>query len=447
MNIVKEGRDNHTAIIKVTVDEPDYIEEVNKRLHEYKRKANMPGFRPGMVPMSVINKLYRKGAVAESAYKTASDACFKYIQDNKIDYMGDVMPSDEQGAFDFETQTTHEFVFEIGLAPQIDVQLSDADKIVRYKIKPDSDMHDSYRQNFLNRFGKMVDAEKVEKDEALTVTLDNGEVKVEDAYVGLVSLTDEQRAQFAGKKKGDSMKVNIEELYKNKAQRAAILKMKEAELESVKPEFELTVTGIRKFTLPELNGEFFKIAFPDGSVKDEAAFDKYVDTKIAEELEKESDNIFADDLKRYILGKVNPELPEDFLKRWLVAINEGKYTAEQVEHDFPAFAHMMKWNTVQKYFITKFDIKVENDDMLAEAKKLAAMQLAQYGIQNAADDMLTDFANRMLGSKEESNRILEQVYDNKIVAAVTPLVKVSSKSVTVEQLKKVFEDRAKDAEK
>ena len=204
MNIVRENRENQLAIVKVTVAEPDYIEEVNKKLHEYKRKANMPGFRPGMVPMSIINKLYRKGAIAEAAYKAASDACFKYIEDEKIDYMGDVMPSDEQGGFDFDNNTEHEFVFELGLAPGVNVELSADDKITRYKIKADDDMRDSFRQNFLNRFGMMKDVESIEKDEALTVTLDNGEMKVEEAYVGLVSMTDEQKAPFIGKKKGDT---------------------------------------------------------------------------------------------------------------------------------------------------------------------------------------------------------------------------------------------------
>ena len=442
MNIVRENRENQLAIVKVTVAEPDYIEEVNKKLHEYKRKANMPGFRPGMVPMSIINKLYRKGAIAEAAYKAASDACFKYIEDEKIDYMGDVMPSDEQGGFDFDNNTEHEFVFEIGLAPEINVELSADDKITRYKIKADDDMRDSFRQNFLNRFGMMKDVESIEKDEALTVTLDNGEMKVEEAYVGLVSMTDEQKAPFIGKKKGDQMIVDINELYKNKAQRSAILKLKDAELDAVKPEFNLTIDSIRKFALPDLNEDFFKIAFPEGDVTDEAGFEKFIDERLAEELAKESENIFGGDVKKYLMEKVNPTLPEEFLKRWLVAINEGKYTAEQVEHDFPAFAEMMKWSVIQKYFITKLDIKIDNDDMLAEAKKLAGMQLAQYGIQSPAEDMLTDFANRMLGSKEEANRILQMVYDNKIVAAVTPMMKVSSKSVTIEQLKKIFEKNA-----
>lgn len=442
MNIVRENRENQLAIVKVTVAEPDYIEEVNKKLHEYKRKANMPGFRPGMVPMSIINKLYRKGAIAEAAYKAASDACFKYIEDEKIDYMGDVMPSDEQGGFDFDNNTEHEFVFELGLAPEINVELSADDKITRYKIKADDDMRDSFCQNFLNRFGMMKDVESIEKDEALTVTLDNGEMKVEEAYVGLVSMTDEQKAPFIGKKKGDQMIVDINELYKNKAQRSAILKLKDAELDAVKPEFNLTIDSIRKFALPDLNEDFFKIAFPEGDVTDEAGFEKFIDERLAEELAKESENIFGGDVKKYLMEKVNPTLPEEFLKRWLVAINEGKYTAEQVEHDFPAFAEMMKWSVIQKYFITKLDIKIDNDDMLAEAKKLAGMQLAQYGIQSPAEDMLTDFANRMLGSKEEANRILQMVYDNKIVAAVTPMMKVSSKSVTIEQLKKIFEKNA-----
>ena len=175
MNITRENREGQVAVIKVTVGEADYNEAVDKKLREYRRKANVPGFRPGMVPMSLINKMYRKGVVAETAYKTASDAVFEYIDKEKIDYVGDVLPSDEQGAFDFENNTEHEFVFEIGLAPEVEVELSDKDKLTRYKIKVSDEMRSGFRSNFLRRYGRLVDVEEVTSDEAITGTLDNGD--------------------------------------------------------------------------------------------------------------------------------------------------------------------------------------------------------------------------------------------------------------------------------
>ena len=293
MNIVREQRGENNSLIRVTVGEADYGQEVEKSLREYKRKANIPGFRPGMVPMGIVKKMYGKGVLAEQSYRQASNAVFEYLQKEGIDYLGDVIPAEEQGDFDFDNATEFEFVFEIGEAPEIKLELSDKDKLTYNKIKVDKKMHDDYRSNYLRRFGRLVDAEKVTSDEALSVTLDNGEMNVADAYVGLISMDEADRKPFIGKKVGDKMKVNINELYKNPAQRAACLQVKENELEGVNPEFELEITKIRKFAEPELNEEFFKMAFPQGGVTDEAGLDKFIDAQIEAELRRESDYLFT----------------------------------------------------------------------------------------------------------------------------------------------------------
>lgn len=165
MNIVREQREQNTSLIRVTVGEQDYAQEVEKALREYRRKANIPGFRPGMVPMGIIKKMYGKGVVAEQSYRKASNSVFEYLQKENIDYLGDVIPSEEQGAFDFENGTEFEFVFEIGEAPEIKLELSDKDKMTYHSIKVDKKMHDDYRSNFLRRFGRLVDAEQVASDE------------------------------------------------------------------------------------------------------------------------------------------------------------------------------------------------------------------------------------------------------------------------------------------
>ena len=443
MNIIKEARENQTAIIKITVSEADYAAEVDKKLREYKRKANIPGFRPGMVPMGIINKMYRKGVVAETAYKMASDNCFEYIEKEGIDYMGDVMPSDEQGAFDFDNNTDHEFIFEIGLAPVVDLELTEKDKVTRYKIKVDEEMREGYRSQFLRTYGRLVDVDVVEKDEAVMCTLDNGEIKTDDAYVGLISMTDEERKPYIGKKVGDQMIVNVNELYKSAQQRASVLGVKENELASIKPEFNLTITKIRKYADPEMNEEFFKMAFPAGDVTTAEEFEKMIDKKIEAELKKESDYVFTQTLREYLVEKANLTLPEDFLKRWLLAINEGKFTMEEIEKDFAPFAEMMKWSAVQKYFAKKLSVEVKPEDMEAEAKAYAAAQFAQYGMMNVADEMLTNYAQQILQNKEEANKLIEKVYEAKVVEAVTPLVKVSNKSVTIAELNKILAKKAK----
>ena len=443
MNIIKEARKDQTAIIKITVAEADYTAEVDKKLREYKRKANIPGFRPGMVPMGIINKMYRKGVVAEVAYKMASDSCFEYIEKEGIDYMGDVLPSDEQGAFDFDNNTEHEFIFEVGLAPKVELELTEKDKVTRYKIKVDEEMRSGYRGQFLRTYGRLVDVDVVEKDEAVMCTLDNGDIKSEDAYVGLISMSDEERKPFIGKKVGDQMIVNVNELYKSAQQRASVLGVKENELADIKPEFNLTITKIRKYADPEMNEEFFKMAFPEGNVTTEEQFEKFIDEKIAAELKKESDYVFSQTLREYLVEKANLTLPEGFLKRWLLAINEGKFTMEEIEKDFAPFAEMMKWSAVQKHFAKTLGVEVKQEDMLAEAKAYATAQFAQYGMINVAEEMLSNYAQQILSNKEEANKLIEKVYEQKVIEAVTPLVKVSNKSVTIAELNKILSKKAK----
>ena len=250
MEIKRTQKEELTSLISVKVGEADYGEAVEKSLREYRRKANIPGFRPGMVPMGIIRKMYGKGVVAEQSYRTASNAVFEYLQKEHIDYLGDVIPAEEQGAFDFDNATEFEYMFEIGEAPKVELSFSAKDKLTYYRIKIDKKMHDSYRSNFLRRYGRLVDVEKVADDEALTVTLDNGELRVEEAYVGLISMSGEERKPFKGKKVGAKMAVNINELYKNPAQRAAALQLKENELETVRRQRDVQRKGRIRREIP-----------------------------------------------------------------------------------------------------------------------------------------------------------------------------------------------------
>lgn len=440
MNIVKEQREQNTLLIKVTVGESDYGEAVEKALRDYKRKANIPGFRPGMVPMGIIRKMYGKGMVAEQSYRTASNAVFEYLQKEKIDYVGDVIPSEEQGDFDFENNTEFEFMFEAGVAPAIELELSQKDKLTYSSIKIDKKMHDDYRSNYLRRYGRLVDVESVESDEALTVTLDNGDMQVQDAYVGLISMNDEERKPFLGKKVGDKMHVNVNELYKSASQRAAILQVKENELEGINPEFELEITKIRKFADPELNEEFFKMAFPAGNVTDEKGLDAFLDEQIAAELRRESDYLFTLQLRNYLLEKANLQMPAEFLKRWLYVINEGKFSKEDIEKDFDAFLKMFTWNYLQKHFIQEEKISVSAEEALEEAKALAQAQFAQYGMPAAPADMLENYGKQILSDKEQSQKIYEKLYEVKVVEAVKGKIKITEKAVSSEDFAKLAKE-------
>ena len=440
MNITREQREVGTSLLKVVVNEQDYGEAVEKMLREYKRKANIPGFRPGMVPMGVVRKMYGKGAVAEQAYKIASNSVFEYLQKEGIDYVGDVIPSDEQGDFDFENNTEHEFMFEIGEAPKIEVALSKDDKLTYNKIKVDAQMIEGYKDNYLRRYGRLVDVEAVAKDEALTVALDNGEIAVDDAYVGLISMSDEERAAFLGKKVGDKMEVDVNELYKSASQRAAILKVKEEELESINPKFTLEIKQIRQFANPELNEEFFKMAFPAGNITSEAELDKFLNSEIETELGREADFLFTIRVRNFLMEKLALQMPADFLKRWLYVINEGKFTHEDIEKDFDAFLKMFTWNYIQKHFIQTYELRVSDEEAQAEAKEFAKAQFAQYGMPSAPEEMIENFSKQILENKEQGQKIYEKLYEAKVVEYVKSQIKVSNKSVSAEEFAKLAQE-------
>ncbi|MDE5622694.1 MAG: trigger factor [Alistipes sp.] len=440
MKIVREQREAGTSLVKVTVEEQDYREAVEKELRNYRRKANIPGFRPGMVPMGIVKKMYGKGVLAEQSYRTATNAVFEYLQKENIDYLGDVIPSDEQGDFDFENGTEFEFVFEFGEAPEIKLDLSEKDKLTYRRSKVDKKMHDDYRSNYLRGYGRLVDADEVTSDEALSVTLDNGDMNVADAYVGLISMSEEERKPFIGQKVGYKTTVNIDELYKNPSQRAAILQVKEDELASVKPEFTLEITKIRKFAEPELNEEFFKMAFPTGNVTSEAELDKFLDERIAQDLGRESDYLFTLQLRDYLVKKAALKMPEAFLKRWLYTINEGKFSMEEIEKDFDQFLKMFTWNYIQKHFIKADNLSVTKEEATAEAKALAAAQFAQYGMPSAPDNMLEEYAGRILSDKEQGQKIYEKLYEVKVVEDVKSKIKVTEKAVSADDFAKLAKE-------
>lgn len=439
MNIVRENLEDLTTLLKVTVAEADYKDAVEKALRTYKRKANLPGFRPGMVPMGVINKMYRKSAVAEEAYRTASKSAFDYLEKEKIQIVGDMIPSDQQKPLDFDKDTDYEFVFEVGIAPEVNLSLSAKDKVKKYEIKIDDKMREGYRSNFVRRFGKLVDVETIEKDEALTVTLDQPEMQIQEAYVGLIGMDDERRKPFLGKKVGDTMEVDVNELYPTPAQRASILNVKEAELETINPKFTLTINQIRRFAEPELDEEFFKTAFPDGNVTNAEQFAQYIDAQIADDLNRETEYMFTLDMRNFLLEKANLTLPAAFLKRWLFTINEGKFSMEEIEKDFDKFLDMMKWNLIQKHYMQELKLEITPEDAMNEARGLARMQFAYYGMNQVADEMLDNYAKSILGNKEENRKIYDKLTERKVIEALEPAITVTPTSISAEEFAKLVE--------
>lgn len=429
MKVAKENLENQVALIKVVVGEADYSEAVDKQLKAYKKKAQLPGFRPGMVPMGVVVKMYKKGVTAEESYRIASKGVFDYIQENKIEIIGDPIPSEKQAELDFENGTEFEFAFEIGLAPEVNIDFSKL-TLSKYDIQADSEVVTNFKDSYLRRYGKLVDKDVVVSDEALSVSLDNDDTAIEDAYVGLISMSEDDRKPFIGKKVGDKMEVNVKELYKTPSQLASILSVKEEELESINPIFNLTITRIRKFENPELNEEFFKEAFADGSVTTPEQFEKFVNDKIAENLEDESAAKMIIDGKKKITDSAALTLPDEFLKKWLLAINEGKFTMADIEKEYDSFSEYIRWSSICNFYSTKAEYTVTPEEVKAEAKSLAVMQFSYYGIANPEEQMLENYTNSIMQNKEEVRRIQESLLAKKTVEYIATQAKVVKEKIS-----------------
>lgn len=429
MNITRESLESQVELIKVTVALEDYSESVEKKLKDYKKKSQIPGYRPGMVPMGVIKKMYGKGVTAEEAHRVAVTNIYKFIQENNIETVGEPMPSDKQVAIDFDNSTEFEFAYEIGIAPAIEIDLSSLE-LKKYDVQPDQETFDAFKDNFVRRFGKLVDKEEVLLDEALSVNLDNEEMNIEDAYVGLVSMSDEERAPFIGKKVGDKLEINVNELYKAPSQRASILSVKEEELEGINPNFTLTITRVRKFENPELNDEFFAEAFEDKSITNEEQFNSFINAQIAKNLSDESSTKMIIDGKATIVEAAKLEYPNEFLKKWLVAVNEGKLDAESIEKEFPAFLDYLAWANICSFYAKEASFEVTPEEIKTEAKVMAKMQFAYYGMANPEEEMLDNYANSIVANQEESRRIQEAILTKKCVEYIATKATIKSEEIS-----------------
>lgn len=438
MNVTRADQKGQTTIITVTVEGKDYAEKLEKTLKEHKRKATIPGFRPGMVPMAMINKMYRKSAMADLTYRMATDAAFDFIKTEEIDPVGDLMPADAQKEIDFDTQADFDFVFEIGLAPKVNLDFDAKDKVEKVVVTPTKEMIDGFTDNYLRRYGKLVEVDKVEKEEAVSCTLENADMRIEEAYVGLISMADEDRKPFVGKKVGDKMEVNVNELYKDPKQRAAILSLKETEMETMNPVFELEVTKIRKFENPKLDAEFFALAFPEGDIKDEKAFEAKMLEMVTAELASQTEFKWLDTVRDYVVEKSAMTLPEEFLKSWLFNINEGKFTMEQIQAEFEDFTRMMKWDLVKRAVAKAEKLEVTKEDAMSEAKAVALAQFRQYGMASVADDMLENYATQMLSNQEQAKQMFEAAGEKKVIDALIAKLTVKEKKMTVDEFSQML---------
>lgn len=436
MNIVKNQIDDLNFQLTVSVAAADYAEKEAKELKRCKSTAEFKGFRKGMVPMSLIKRVYGERVLVDAVNKVLSDALNGYIKDNNIKMVGEALPSEDQPELVWESGNDFTFKFDLACTKELDFELSkDADKVKWYNIEVTDEAKKEMKDNMLRQFGSLTDTEAAKEEDFVIVDLVSDEKTVEGAYVGVKNVEGEAKAKFLGAKVGDQFDVNVNEAFTNETDRAYMLKVKKEELEGIKPEFHVTVKEVKTFAPAEESQETYDKLFGEGKVHNSEEFDKAVVESLEENYKQEADYRFSKDVKDYLVKKAGIALPEEFLKRWLLHINEGKFTKEEIEKEAPAFFEDFRWQMIREYLMKKFDIKIDDKEMTTAAEAYVSYQYAQYGMGNVPEQFIKEGAVHMLQDENTARRIYDNVETNKVVEAVKAVVSLKKEKITVEKFR------------
>ncbi len=449
MNIVRKDIDSSNATITISIEKADYSEKVEKTLRDYRKKANIPGFRPGMVPLGLLKKMYGKSILAEEINKILSDELYKYIQDNSINLLGEPLPNEtEQKDIDFSTQEDFEFVFDLGLAPEFEVELNKKDKVKYYQITPSEEMINNQIKSYTGRYGKYVQEESVEEKDMVKGTLTelaegkvkDGGIQVQDAVLTPAYMKDEaSKALFAGAKVGDTITFNPKTAFENEAEISSLLKISKEEVAEVTADFQFTIESITRYHEAEIDQDLFDKVYGEGVVKSAEEFTEKIKANIQETLAQDSEYKFGIDAREVLVKKYDDlAFPDTFLKRWLMATNKN-LTAETLETDYPKMIADLKWQLIKDKIAKSNDIKVEKDDVEDFGRKIARSQFAQYGMIGMDDAILDNYVKDMLKKEETLKNIIDKVAENKVLDIIKNAVKVDTKEVSIEEFNKMFE--------
>jgi len=403
-----------------------------------------------MVPMGLIKKMYGKSVEAEEINKLVSDSLYNYIRENNINILGEPLPSESQPTIDFDTQETFEFVFDIALSPEFELNLTQKDKVNYYDIAVNDEMIENQVKSYTGRYGKYVQEETVEEKDMIKGELfeldgkvvKDGGIHVEGAVLTPAYIQDKaQKKLFANAKKGDVITFNPKKAFENTAEIASMLKISKEEVENFTADCQITIEGITRYHEAEINQELFDKVYGEGVVTSEEAFRTKIKENIQENLIADSNYKFGIDAREMLVKKLDDVVfPDAFLKRWLLATNEN-LTAEKLDEDFLKMIQDLKWHLIKDKLIKTSELKIEAAEIEEFAKKMARAQFAQYGMIGIEDDMLANYAKETLKKEETVRNIADKVMEDKVLETVKKSVKLNKKEISMDDFNKMFETK------
>ena len=449
MEFTFKNSDATSAILTVKIQEADYASLVEKQLKTIRQKANIPGFRPGMVPMGLVKKQYGTAVKAEEINKLLQTKIFEYIKENKVDMLGEPLPIEEQqAAIDMVNDKEFTFEFEIALAPKFDATLTADDKLAYYKIQPTDEMIDSQVQAYAQRCGEYKQVESYEDKDMLKGSLveaaEEG-ISVKDAVMMPTYMkNDEQKALFAGAKVGDVITFNPTTAFDgSEAELASLLKIEKSEVAAHAGEFTFTISEITRFVASELNQNVFDAAFGKDTVKSEEEFRAKIGEQISERFAVDSDYKLLLDTRSYLMERIGKlEFPEALLRR-IMDMNKAEGAESISEEDFQKSITELSWHLIKEQLAKKFEVKIDDNDVLSVAKAATRDQFMQYGMGNVPEDLLENYASGMLKQEKTREALINRAVDIKLIEAIKGVVTLKEEQISVEDFNKKLAENDK----
>ena len=452
MKISFENADKINGLLTLTVEEADYKDKVEKKLKDYRKKANIPGFRPGQAPMGLINRQMGTSVKMDEINKLVGEHIYKYVQDNKIKMLGEPLPSEKQQAQDLEKPAPYTFVFDIAVAPEFKIELTDKDKVDFYEIKVDDKLIDEQVDMFASRSGSYEKVEEYQDNDMLKGDLrelnadgstKEGGITVEGAVLMPNYIkVEKEKKRFNGAKPGDVITFNPKKAYpESDIEISSLLKIKKEEAADVTADFSYQITEITRFMKAPIDQTLFDNIYGKDAVKSVEEFRKKIADGMTEQLKSNSDYKFLLDLRAYCEKKVGKlKFPDALLKRVMLQNNKDK-GAEFVDKNFDASIKELEWHLIKEQLVAATGIKVEDTDVRAAAKLQARIEFSRYGMSNVPEEYLDNYAAEMLKKREAVDGFVDRAVDYKLTEALKKVVKLNVKKVSLDEFNKMMEEK------
>ncbi len=434
-----------TSVVTLTLTPADYEEGVTKQLRQIRQKADIPGFRKGMVPIGLIKKMYGKSVLADVLNNMIAEQLTKYIEEQKLHILGDPLPNDElTPSMDLDNDTEFTFAFDIAVPAEFDAKLTAKNKLTHYTITVDDKMVDNQVQSYAARFGEYVDADKVEEGDVIRGTLTEqkeGGIVKENAILNPQYMADKKQAKlFNGAKANDVITFNPMKAYQNETEVASMLDLKKEDVKDLNSDFTFAITSITRHKDAAIDAELFAKVYGADAPKDEAEFRARVKAEIEGNMAEDAKYKFGLDAKAAILKKVGEfALPEAFLRRWVEATNK-EMKKEDLDRDFPEMLNQLRWQLAKDQLMKEYEIKVEKEDVDAYAMEVARMQFMQYGMMHVEEQYLKSFADNILKDENQLRGIVERVAENKIYEHLKGVAKIEEKAISYDDFGKLMKE-------